>query len=42
MVENILIALKIMGQGMFGIFTATLFIMLVTSLIKKIFPKEGK
>lgn len=42
MTENIIIALKIMGQGMLGIFTATLVIMLVTMALKKIFPKEKK
>lgn len=42
MVENIIIALKIMGQGMLGIFTATLVIMLVTMALKKLFPQEKK
>lgn len=36
MVENIMIALKIMGQGMLGIFAAIVIIMLVISLIKKL------
>ena len=36
MVENIIIALKIMGQGMLGIFTAIIIIMVVMMLIQKI------
>lgn len=42
MMENIIIALKIMGQGMLGIFTATIIIMLVTMLMKKFFPQDKK
>lgn len=33
---NIMIALKIMGQGMTGIFTAMAVIMLVTMLLNKL------
>ena len=36
MAESILIALKIMGQGMLGIFAAILLIMVVISLIKRL------
>ncbi len=35
MVQNIMIALKIMGQGMLGIFVSILLIMIVISLIGK-------
>ena len=35
MVQNIMIALKIMGQGMLGIFVSILLIMIVMSLIGK-------
>lgn len=42
MTENIVIALKIMGQGMLGIFTATLVIMLVTMALKKLLPQDKK
>ncbi len=36
MTENIMIALKIMGQGMFGIFAAILLIMVITLAIQKV------
>lgn len=36
MSQNILIALKIMGQGMLGIFVSILLIMIVISLIGKL------
>lgn len=42
MAENIMIALKIMGQGMLGIFAAILVIMLVISVIKKFSSGNGK
>lgn len=42
MADSIIIALKIMGQGMLGIFTATLVIMLVTMALKKLLPQEKK
>lgn len=42
MTDNIIIALKIMGQGMLGIFTATLVIMLVTMALKKFLPQDKK
>ncbi len=42
MAENIVIALKIMGQGMLGIFAAILLIMLVVSLIKRFSGGDGK
>ena len=42
MPENILIALKIMGQGMLGIFAAILLIMVVISLIKRLPSGEEK
>lgn len=35
MVQNIMIAIKIMGQGMLGIFVSILLIMIVISLIGK-------
>ncbi len=41
MAEKIIIALKIMGQGMLGIFAAILIIMLVIMLIQKISQKRG-
>ncbi len=41
MAEKIIIALKIMGQGMLGIFAAILIIMLVIVLIQKISQKRG-
>lgn len=40
MAEKIIIALKIMGQGMLGIFAAILIIMLVIMLIQKISQKN--
>lgn len=40
MTEKIIIALKIMGQGMLGIFAAILIIMLVIMLIQKISQKH--
>ena len=42
MQENIMIALKIMGQGMLGIFAAILIIMAVIILIRKICVKKDK
>lgn len=36
MTQNIFIALKIMGQGMFGIFAAILLIMGVIYLVQKL------
>lgn len=42
MAENIMIALKIMCQGMLGIFAAILVIMLVISVIKKFSSENGK
>ncbi|MBO5071305.1 MAG: OadG family protein [Roseburia sp.] len=42
MAENIVIALKIMGQGMLGIFASILLIMLVISLIKRFSSGEAK
>ena len=42
MTEKIIIALKIMGQGMLGIFAAILIIMLVIMLIQKISQKHKK
>ena len=41
MSQNVIIALKIMGQGMEGIFVSILLIMLVISLIQK-FSKSEK
>ena len=41
MAEKIIIALKIMGQGMLGIFAAILIIMLVIMMIQKISQKRG-
>ena len=41
MAEKIIIALKIMGQGMLGIFAAILIIMLVIMLIQKISQKKS-
>lgn len=41
MTSNLLIALKIMGQGMLGIFVSILLIMLVISFIGK-FCSRGK
>lgn len=35
MSQNVLIALKIMGQGMLGIFVSILLIMIVISMIRK-------
>ena len=40
MADKIIIALKIMGQGMLGIFAAILIIMLVIMLIQKISQKN--
>lgn len=40
MADKIIIALKIMGQGMLGIFAAILIIMLVIMLIQKISRKN--
>lgn len=40
MMENVIIALKIMGQGMLGIFVSILLIMLVISLIQKFSKSE--
>ncbi len=34
--DNVLIALKIMGQGMLGIFTAILLIMLTIYILRKV------
>ena len=49
MSQNVIIALKIMGQGMAGIFVSILLIMLVISLIQKFsktekesYPKKGR
>ena len=42
MLENIWIALKIMGQGMVGIFAAIIIIMLVIALIKKLSSGKKK
>lgn len=39
--NNIIIALKIMGQGMLGIFVSTLLIMLVITLIGKLPSASG-
>ena len=36
MAENIMIALKIMGQGMLGIFAAIIVIMLIIMLVQKV------
>ena len=41
MLENLFISLKIMGQGMSGIFIAILLIMLVIYLISKLDGKES-
>lgn len=41
MSQNILIGLKIMGQGMLGIFVSILLIMIVISIIGK-FSKKKK
>ena len=41
MSQNVIITLKIMGQGMAGIFVSILLIMLVISLIQK-FSKTEK
>lgn len=41
MTQNIMIALKIMGQGMLGIFVSILLIMLVIWIIQ-IFSKKEK
>lgn len=38
--ENFMISLKIMGQGMFGIFAAILLIMLVIFLLSKLGTKK--
>ena len=40
MEQNIIIALKIMGQGMLGIFISILLIMLTIMLIQKFFSKQ--
>lgn len=40
MTQNVLIALKIMGQGMVGIFVSILLIMIVISLIGKLSSKK--
>lgn len=40
MAEKIIIALKIMGQGMLGIFAAILIIMVVLMLIQKISQRK--
>lgn len=40
MEQNIIIALKIMGQGMLGIFVSILLIMLVIMLIQKFSSKK--
>lgn len=40
MSQNILIALKIMGQGMLGIFVSILIIMIVISMIGKFSSKK--
>lgn len=40
MEQNIIIALKIMGQGMLGIFVSILLIMLVIMLIQKLSSKK--
>ncbi len=40
MTQNILIALKIMGQGMLGIFVSILLIIFVISLIGKFGSKK--
>jgi len=36
MQENIIIALEIMGKGMAGVFVATLLIMLIVWILKKV------
>lgn len=41
MITNLLIALKIMGQGMLGIFVSILLILLVITLISKL-PSSDK
>ena len=40
MTQNILIALKLMGQGMLGIFTSSLLIIFVISLIGRFGSKK--
>lgn len=40
MSQNVLIALKIMGQGMLGIFVSILLIMIVISMIRKFSLKK--
>lgn len=40
MAQNLIIALKIMGQGMLGIFVSILLIMLVISLVQKFSKSE--
>lgn len=40
MSQNVLIALKIMGQGMLGIFVSILLIMIVISLVGKLSSKR--
>lgn len=42
MTENIISALKIMGQGMAGIFAAILIIMLVMILVRKLDQHSDK
>lgn len=43
MEENVVIALKVMGQGMFGIFIALSIIYGMVLLLTKVFPpKEGE
>ncbi len=41
MSENIIIALKIMGQGMLGIFAAILIIMAVIIIIRKVSDRSA-
>ena len=40
--DNFIISLKMMGQGMFGIFTAILLIMLVIFILGKLDKTEQK
>lgn len=35
--DNVIIALKVMGQGMLGIFTAILLIMLTIYILRRVF-----
>ena len=42
MEENIIAALKIMGQGMLGIFAAIIVIMVVMMIIQKFSKRSGK